>query len=111
MDIDGLSIQTMLRFMNAGFIHEFADIFRLKEHFGEISQMEGFGEKSVEFCGICGTNKQQRRKICVICNICEIPARIGQRSVEFCEICGTNKQQRKKICVICEICVTKLQPK
>mgnify|MGYP002233897318 FL=1 len=33
--------------MNAGFIHEFADIFRLKEHFGEISQMEGFGEKSV----------------------------------------------------------------
>lgn len=47
MDIDGLSIQTMLRFMNAGFIHEFADIFRLKEHFGEISQMEGFGEKSV----------------------------------------------------------------
>lgn len=44
MDIDGLSIQTMLRFMNAGFIHEFADIFRLKEHFGEISQMEGFGE-------------------------------------------------------------------
>lgn len=47
MDIDGLSIQTMLRFMNAGFIHEFADIFRLKEHFGEISRMEGFGEKSV----------------------------------------------------------------
>ncbi len=30
MDIDGLSIQTMLRFMNAGFIHEFADIFRLR---------------------------------------------------------------------------------
>ncbi len=52
MDIDGLSIQTMLRFMNAGFIHEFADIFRLKEHFGEISQMEGFGEK---ICGKYGT--------------------------------------------------------
>ena len=51
------------------------------------------------------------KKICVICNICEIPARIGQKSVEFREICGTNKQQRRKICVICEICVTKLQPK
>ncbi len=48
MDLDGLSIQTMLKFMNAGFIHEFADIFRLTEHFEEISQMEGFGEKSCE---------------------------------------------------------------
>ena len=37
------------------------------------------------------------KKICVICNICEIPARIGQKSVEICEICGTNKQQRRKI--------------
>lgn len=47
MDIDGLSIQTMLKFINEGYIHEFADIYRLKEHFDEISQMEGFGEKSV----------------------------------------------------------------
>ncbi|MCI7321733.1 MAG: NAD-dependent DNA ligase LigA [Lachnospiraceae bacterium] len=47
MDIDGLSIQTMLRFINAGFIHEFADIYHLTEHFGEIMEMEGFGEKSV----------------------------------------------------------------
>ena len=44
------------------------------------------------------------KKICVICIICEIPARIGQKSVEFCGICGTNKQQRRKICVICNIC-------
>jgi DNA ligase (NAD+) len=47
MDIDGLSIRTMLRFMNEGYIHEFADIYHLKEHFDVISQMEGFGEKSV----------------------------------------------------------------
>lgn len=47
MDIDGLSIQTMLRFINEGYIHEFADIYHLKEHFDKISQMEGFGEKSV----------------------------------------------------------------
>ena len=32
--------KTMLRFMNAGFIHEFADIFRLKEHFG-VDQPDG----------------------------------------------------------------------
>lgn len=47
MDIDGLSIQTMLKFINEGYIHEFADIYHLKAHFDVISQMEGFGEKSV----------------------------------------------------------------
>ncbi len=48
MDIDGLSIKTMLRFMNEGFIHDFADIYRLSKHFDNIRKMEGFGEKSVE---------------------------------------------------------------
>ncbi len=47
MDIDGLSIQTMLKFINEGYIHEFADIYHLQDHFDVISQMEGFGEKSV----------------------------------------------------------------
>lgn len=48
MDIEGLSVQTMLRFINEGFIKEYADIYRLKEHFATISQLEGFGEKSCE---------------------------------------------------------------
>lgn len=48
MDIDGLSIQTMLKFMNEGFISKFADIYRLSEHEEEIRRLEGFGEKS---CG------------------------------------------------------------
>lgn len=48
MDIDGLSIQTMLRFMNEGFIKEFADIYHLPEHVEVIREMEGFGEKSCE---------------------------------------------------------------
>ncbi|MCD7709213.1 MAG: NAD-dependent DNA ligase LigA [Clostridiales bacterium] len=47
MDIDGLSIQTMLRFINEGYIHEFADIYHLREHFPEIEKLDGFGEKSV----------------------------------------------------------------
>lgn len=47
MDIDGLSIQTMLKFINEGYIHEFADIYHLGEHYDVIRQMEGFGEKSV----------------------------------------------------------------
>ena len=48
MDIEGLSVQTMLTFINEGFIKEYADIYRLKEHFSAISQLEGFGEKSCE---------------------------------------------------------------
>ena len=48
MDMDGLSIQTMLKFINNGYIREFADIFHLPEHFEQISKMEGFGEKSCQ---------------------------------------------------------------
>lgn len=48
MDIDGLSIQTMLRFMNEGFLSQFADIYHLSEHVEVIRQMEGFGDKSCE---------------------------------------------------------------
>ena len=48
MDIDGLSIQTMLCFMNEGFIHNFADIFHLSEHVEVIKNLEGFGEKSCD---------------------------------------------------------------
>ena len=51
MDVDGLSIQTMLTFINEGFIREFADIYALPEHFDEISSMEGFGTKSCENMG------------------------------------------------------------
>lgn len=47
MDIDGLSIQTMLKFINDGYIHEFADIYHLRDHFEAIISQEGFGEKSV----------------------------------------------------------------
>jgi DNA ligase (NAD+) len=48
MDMDGLSIKTMLKFINDGYIRRFSDLFHLPEHFDKISQMEGFGEKSCE---------------------------------------------------------------
>lgn len=51
MDIEGLSVQTMLRFINDGFIRQFADIYDLSKHFEQISQLEGFGEKSCENMG------------------------------------------------------------
>ncbi len=48
MDMDGLSIQTLLTFMNAGFISGYADLYHLSSHFEEIREMDGFGEKSCE---------------------------------------------------------------
>lgn len=46
LNIDGLSEATLEKFIAKGFIHEFADIFHLDCHGEEITQMEGFGEKS-----------------------------------------------------------------
>lgn len=46
MDIDGLSIESLRDFVAAGFVHSFADIFRLERHTDEIQVMEGFGQKS-----------------------------------------------------------------
>lgn len=39
---------TLEKFIAAGFIHEFADIFHLDHHRDAIVTMEGFGEKSYE---------------------------------------------------------------
>lgn len=46
MNVDGLSESTLEKFLARGFLHEFADIFRLDRYEQEITQMEGFGEKS-----------------------------------------------------------------
>lgn len=47
LDIDGLSIKTLSKFINSGFISGFSDIFKLSDHYDAIKSMEGFGEKSV----------------------------------------------------------------
>ncbi len=46
MDIDGISEQTLARFINLGWISNFADIYRLSDHISEIASLEGFGERS-----------------------------------------------------------------
>lgn len=46
MDIDGISEQTLSRFINAGWIHRYGDIYRLRDHLDEIAELDGFGEKS-----------------------------------------------------------------
>ena len=46
MNMEGLSEATLEKFIAKGFIHEFADLFKLERFAEKIREMEGFGEKS-----------------------------------------------------------------
>lgn len=46
MDIDGLSEMTIKKFINEGFITDFADLYDIEQHKDAIVTMDGFGEKS-----------------------------------------------------------------
>ena len=48
MNIDGLSEETLEKFIDAGYIHEFADIFHLDRYHEEIINTPGFGQKSYD---------------------------------------------------------------
>ena len=58
LNIDGLSEATLEKFIAKGFIHSFADIFRLNRFEKEITEMDGFGEKS--FQNLMAALKQAR---------------------------------------------------
>ena len=47
INIDGLSEQTIQKFINLGWVREYADLFHLDNHALELRTMEGFGDKSV----------------------------------------------------------------
>lgn len=46
LNIDGLSEATLEKFLGKGFLHSFKDLFHLDRFKEDITQMEGFGEKS-----------------------------------------------------------------
>lgn len=48
LNIDGLSEATLEKFIGAGFIRSYADIFHLDRHRDAIVEMEGFGQKSYD---------------------------------------------------------------
>lgn len=48
MNIDGLSEATLEKLIDCGFIHEYADLFKLERFKDRIVRFEGFGEKSYE---------------------------------------------------------------
>lgn len=47
MNIEGLSDQTIAKFIELGWIKNLADVYGLDVHFNELIKMEGFGERSV----------------------------------------------------------------
>lgn len=47
-NIDGLSEQTLEKFIELGWLKSFQDIYRLSEHKDEMSKLDGFGKRSVE---------------------------------------------------------------
>lgn len=46
LNIDGISEQTIAKFINLGWVKEFADIYKIENHSEELRQMDGFGDKS-----------------------------------------------------------------
>lgn len=48
MNIEGLSEQTLMRFISAGLLRELVDLFDLPKHGDVIRNMDGFGEKSFD---------------------------------------------------------------
>ena len=46
MDIDGLSIETLSKFVNAGYITDFVSLYHIEDHREAIETMEGFGKRS-----------------------------------------------------------------
>ncbi len=48
LNVDGLSEQTLEKFIGHGFIHKYSDIFHMDRFRSEIIAMDGFGEKSYE---------------------------------------------------------------
>ena len=46
VNVDGISEQTLQRFINLGWIKDYADIYRLPEHEAAIARLDGFKEKS-----------------------------------------------------------------
>ena len=48
MNIDGMSEETLEKFVDSGYIHQFADIYHLKDYEDEIVSTKGFGRKSFD---------------------------------------------------------------
>lgn len=71
LDIDGISEQTIAKFVNMGWIKEYADIFSLNNYRHEMARMDGFGQKSMQniIRSIEKARKADARKLLYALNI------------------------------------------
>ena len=47
VNIKGLSMKTLQKFVQMGWLHDLVDFYQLDEHFDELREMPGFGKRSV----------------------------------------------------------------
>ena len=59
VNVDGISEHTLQKFVNLGWIRDYADIFDLPKHAVEIAALDGFGDKSA--ANICQSVARARR--------------------------------------------------
>lgn len=48
MNINGLSKETISKFIDLGYLNNYLDIYKLHEHYDEIMNLEGFGKRSTD---------------------------------------------------------------
>ena len=93
MNIDGLSEETLEKFIDAGYIREFADIYRISRYREEITNTSGFGEKSYDNL-ITSLNKSRNVELHAIIYSLGIP-NIGVANAKL--ICKYFDNDLKKI--------------
>lgn len=59
LNIDGISEATLARFINLGWVSEYADLYQLQEHIQQIALLDGFGQRSAT--NIIKSIEQSRR--------------------------------------------------
>lgn len=88
MDMDGLSQKTLMKFINAGFLSDFADIYHIQEHKEEILAMDGFGEKSFQNMVTSIERSRQKNPIPFLYALC-IPMIGLDAAKRIIAACGT----------------------
>lgn len=83
MNIDGLSEQTITKFVKLGWINSVTDIFDLPDHKEEIIKMEGFGEKS--YNNMCDAIKKAENTTLANLLVAENISLLGKNAAKLVE--------------------------
>lgn len=84
MNIDGLSDETLSKFIDFGLIHNLSDIYELPTHFEKLKNMDGFGERSVDKL-INSIEESKHAKLHQFISALSIPGIGVSQSKELCK--------------------------